>query len=190
MLLKTWKTLPHTLSISHSITLDMLNRFCFHLYAENSLFIAEKCNAFFDIIIITLSCDSWVHRAGSQLKTLVEFYIVFWSVLSYQAQGPPPSPSLVDPSVAPRPGHSSFQVSRLSHCKLAWVMHLLINSIITCMKPLAMTVWQMETRTAFFMIRGSILSPENYLFIPPQLRWVLAILALLRVKKSKNYKII
>ena len=93
----------------------------------------------------------------------------FLIFLSYQAQGPPPSPSLVDPSVAPRPGHSSFQVSRLSHCKLAWVMHLLINSIITCMKPLAMTVWQMETRTAFFMIRGSILSPENYLFIPPTL---------------------
>merc|ERR1712020_337199 len=37
----------HTLSISHSITLDMLNKFCFHLYAENSLFIAENCNAFF-----------------------------------------------------------------------------------------------------------------------------------------------
>ena len=27
----------HTHSISHSITLDMLNNFCFHLYAQNSL---------------------------------------------------------------------------------------------------------------------------------------------------------
>ena len=35
------------LSPSHSITLDMLNKFCFHLYAENSLFIAENCNGFF-----------------------------------------------------------------------------------------------------------------------------------------------
>ena len=35
------------LSISHSITLNMLNKFCFHLYAENSLFIVENCNAFF-----------------------------------------------------------------------------------------------------------------------------------------------
>ena len=26
---------------------DMLNNFCFHLNAENSLFIAENCNAFF-----------------------------------------------------------------------------------------------------------------------------------------------
>ena len=26
---------------------DMLNNFCFHLYAQNSLFIAENCNAFF-----------------------------------------------------------------------------------------------------------------------------------------------
>ena len=36
-----------TLTLSHSITLDMLNKFCFHLYAENSLFIAENCNACF-----------------------------------------------------------------------------------------------------------------------------------------------
>merc|ERR1711997_1358330 len=37
----------HTILISHSLTLDMLNKFCFHLYAQNSLFIGENCNAFF-----------------------------------------------------------------------------------------------------------------------------------------------
>ena len=26
---------------------DMLNNFCFHLYAQNSLFIGENCNGFF-----------------------------------------------------------------------------------------------------------------------------------------------
>ena len=26
---------------------DMLNNFCFHLYAQKSLFIGENCNAFF-----------------------------------------------------------------------------------------------------------------------------------------------
>ena len=26
---------------------DMLNNFCFHVYAKKSLFIAENCNAFF-----------------------------------------------------------------------------------------------------------------------------------------------
>ena len=26
---------------------DMLNNFCFHLYAQNSLFIGENCHAFF-----------------------------------------------------------------------------------------------------------------------------------------------
>ena len=26
---------------------DMLNKFCFHLYAQKSLFIAENCNVFF-----------------------------------------------------------------------------------------------------------------------------------------------
>ena len=30
-------TLSHTHSISHSITLDMLNNFCFHVYAQKSL---------------------------------------------------------------------------------------------------------------------------------------------------------
>ena len=26
---------------------DMLNKFCFHLYAQKSLFIGENCNGFF-----------------------------------------------------------------------------------------------------------------------------------------------
>ena len=45
---------------------DMLNNFCFHVLAQKSLFIAENCNPFFDIISssITLSCDFRVHRAG------------------------------------------------------------------------------------------------------------------------------
>ena len=39
MLLKTWKTHPHTLSLFHyhSLTFDMLNNFCFHVYAQKSL---------------------------------------------------------------------------------------------------------------------------------------------------------
>ena len=47
-------TLSHSLihSSSHSFTLDMLNNFCFHLYAQKSLFMAENCNAFFDSILI------------------------------------------------------------------------------------------------------------------------------------------
>ena len=35
-----------TLSLTHLLTLDMLNNFCFHVYAQKSLFIAENCNAF------------------------------------------------------------------------------------------------------------------------------------------------
>ena len=47
---------------------DMLNNFCFHLYAQKSLFIGENCNAFFlDLSHSTLSPDIRVHRAGSQL---------------------------------------------------------------------------------------------------------------------------
>ena len=33
--------------ISHSLTLDMLNNFCFHVYAQKSLFIVENCNVVF-----------------------------------------------------------------------------------------------------------------------------------------------
>ena len=58
----------HTLSFSHSLILDMLNKFCFHLYAQNSLFRGENCNVFFDSSTITLTCEFRVHRAGSQLK--------------------------------------------------------------------------------------------------------------------------
>ena len=35
------------LSPSHSLTLDMRNKFCLHVHAQKSLFIAENCNAFF-----------------------------------------------------------------------------------------------------------------------------------------------
>ena len=45
----------------------MLNNFCFHVYAQNSLFVGENCNAFF-YRSITLSTDIRVSRAGSQLK--------------------------------------------------------------------------------------------------------------------------
>ena len=48
----------------------MLNKFCFHLYPEKSLFIGENCNAFFDLSLITRSCDFRVHRAGFQLKNV------------------------------------------------------------------------------------------------------------------------
>ena len=49
----------------------MLNNFCFHVYAENSLFIDENGNDFFDTHHhhdSTRACDFRVHRAGSQLK--------------------------------------------------------------------------------------------------------------------------
>ena len=50
----------------------MLNKFCFHLYAEYSLFIAENHNVFFyHHYIITLTCYFRCHRAGSQLTKVV-----------------------------------------------------------------------------------------------------------------------
>ena len=59
-----------TLSISnsHSLTLGMLNNFCFDVYAQMSLFIDENVNGFFDHhTSITLTCYFRCHRAGSQL---------------------------------------------------------------------------------------------------------------------------
>ena len=47
---------------------DMLNNFCFHVYAKKWLFIGENDNGFFDSSTIP-SPDIRVHRVGSQLKT-------------------------------------------------------------------------------------------------------------------------
>ena len=47
---------------------DMLNNFCFHVYAQKSMFIGENVNVFWDIHH-TRATDIRVHRAGSQLKT-------------------------------------------------------------------------------------------------------------------------
>ena len=58
----------------HEDPRDMLNNFCLHVCAQNSLFIAENCNVFFDSShSITLSPDIRVHRAGSQLKMFKMF---------------------------------------------------------------------------------------------------------------------
>ena len=59
-----------TLSLTHLLTLEMMNNFCFHVFAFLSLFIDENVNAFFDSTIITLSCYFRCHRAGFQLKIL------------------------------------------------------------------------------------------------------------------------
>ena len=57
------KSHSRTLALSHSLSLDMLNNFCFHVYAQKSLFIGEIGHAFFDIsihIIITRACDIYL----------------------------------------------------------------------------------------------------------------------------------
>ena len=107
---KVTLTLSLTHSPTHSVSLNMLNNFCFHIFAQKSLshshslslslfltltlfqsliqslstcwtsfvfisMLKSRCCrrklqwSFFDIVVITtLSCDVWVHRAGSQLK--------------------------------------------------------------------------------------------------------------------------
>ena len=64
------------LSLSHSLSLDMLNKFCFHVYAQNLLFKVENVNGYF----LTSSSSAASaprefanHRAGSQLKTIAIF---------------------------------------------------------------------------------------------------------------------
>ena len=46
----------------------MLNNFCFHVYAQKSLFIGENYDVFWDFLTYTLSCEFASHKAGSQLK--------------------------------------------------------------------------------------------------------------------------
>ena len=43
---------------------DMLNKFCFHVHAQKSLFIGENANAF---LTSSTSREFRCHRAGSQL---------------------------------------------------------------------------------------------------------------------------
>ena len=75
------KTYSYTFSLSLSLFLTLtlfqsliqsLSTGWTSLYAQKSLFRVENCNAFFDTSS-TLSCDIWVHRAGSQLK-IDDFY--------------------------------------------------------------------------------------------------------------------
>ena len=77
---QSWE--PGKLSHSHSLSLDMLNNFCFHVYAQKSLFKVENINAYF----LTSSSSAASaprefanHRAGSQLKIMDE------SVRSFEA---------------------------------------------------------------------------------------------------------
>ena len=72
-------------ALSHSLTLAMLNNFCFHVYAQKSLSHSHSLTLSHSHtlqslihslststlnIIITLSCEFRVHRAGSQLKII------------------------------------------------------------------------------------------------------------------------
>ena len=58
----------HTLLISHSITLDMLNKFCLYVYVQKSLLQPKIAMVFFYLSSITLPCYFRCHRAGSQQK--------------------------------------------------------------------------------------------------------------------------
>ena len=61
----------------------MLNNFCFHVYAQKSLFIVENVNDFLDnISIINLSTNIRVHRAGSQLINQLVFFKISLRVWS------------------------------------------------------------------------------------------------------------
>ena len=74
-------TLSYTLSISHSLTLDKLNKFCFHLYAQKSLFIGENCNAFSWTSSSSPSPVSLrVHRAGSQLIKIFQHATLHFNI--------------------------------------------------------------------------------------------------------------
>ena len=70
--LKTWK-LENFGSIKN-YPWDMLNNFCFHVYAQKSLFIDENCNAFFGTS--SASCEFVNPRAGSQLIMSHSYFVI------------------------------------------------------------------------------------------------------------------
>ena len=61
-------------SLTLSLSLDMLNNFCFHVYTQKSLLIAENYNAFFTSSSAAAPREFANHRAGSQLKML--FFLI------------------------------------------------------------------------------------------------------------------
>ena len=73
--LKTWK--PENFENTKNDPWDMPNNFCFHVYAQKSLFIAENCNAFFltSASAASAACEFRVSRAGSQLKIVIVIVI-------------------------------------------------------------------------------------------------------------------
>ena len=125
--------LPHsqtlTLSLSHSLTLDMLNNFCFHLYSQNCVSCRKLQCFFFDIpgaalvsstVSIVILSSSFLCRVGhlsplserQKDKSKIHLYLseksqIVYSTylfLKYTVW------RFFVSSVAPRPGHSSFQV--------------------------------------------------------------------------------
>ena len=61
------------MSNAYGVPWDMLNNFCFHVYAHKSLIIGENGHGFWDILHVNRVCDIRVHRAGSQLKMECSF---------------------------------------------------------------------------------------------------------------------
>ena len=57
----------HTLSLSHSLSLDMLNNFCSHVYAQKVFFLTSSSSA-------SAAHDFANHRAGSQLTKVVQHF--------------------------------------------------------------------------------------------------------------------
>ena len=52
----------YTFSLSNTFTFDMLNNFCFHVYAQKSLFTGENDNVYF-----------WTSAAAATLPVSLEF---------------------------------------------------------------------------------------------------------------------
>ena len=89
-----------TLSISHSLSLNMLNNFCFHVYAQKSMFIAENCNGLFLTSSSAAAPREFAnHRAGSQLKrftTLVYTVSTLQSVVKDDNNDNSPDDNIVE----------------------------------------------------------------------------------------------
>ena len=66
----------HKWNPEETLNLKQPINFCFHVYAQKSLFIGENVNVFniYDLLLHTRACDIRVHRAGSQPKIKKKIY--------------------------------------------------------------------------------------------------------------------
>ena len=142
----------------------MLNKFCFQLEAQNSLFIGENCNAFFwpphhhhPILRVVPQCLAWCPaRVGNSVKPSC---IPFWE----SASGPQLLPTLGH--------HFSYNSISAESCLAGpvnvskWCLKYVPRATLSSLRSLVSTLFQKKRKGSVFAI-GLGISYQHLVFFP------------------------